>query len=424
MKKSRRRSGGASGLLMLFFLVLVSTANPQEPATSAAPPAPSVPATPAARAAWVLGCARFVQVSQSFFTEAKDGTEATDGAGGLSLENFLKLSAEAEKNALDTSLPLLLAAELAPLPPRYDSPSGTEGPPAAETSIETSLWAGYKEGRLLELPRMAETAVEPAPADPALAGADLSVSGPGSAVAGVDAADGFLTGLYSIEGERLEVQVYGYEGGKSFPSFSGHFVGDIAGLAGFPGSVLPGILSWTARRPLGIVDVVTKPADAAVAARDDFAGNVLVRGKRIFIMGDGQPHLSVSREGYEQAVLSFDETYANSYKKMEITLAASGALAPTTNPAQSDILKWNDKSAFKESTKKFQSSLGRFIVSVPFSVLSVGSFLLYNEAYSRSSSYATAMYASGAASAVCLAISAGFVIDLAVKLVQVLKFSR
>ena len=337
----------------------------------------------------------------------------------LGLAEFSRLAGEDKGDALSVSLPSLLLAALAPLPPRYET-TGAEG--ATTTSLDNK----GEEGLLVDFGTQGRGSVEEknlnsAETDGMTLWKEL----------GLESLDGFISGCYALSGSDLEVEVLFFEKGQLLPAGSKRFSGDISSLENFKGAILPGILSWIAQRPLGIVDVETKPRGAALLDKSNPAqrSGHSVDGNRLFLFDRGKVPVAVSKEGYKDSTFEIDAadtlgTYRTLRIEMTPTVAGTGSAAAAWASASPESLIWKDMPEFKKKELDFHSALGRFVLSIPFSAISAGTFLLYSEAYSRSAASSGEYYGSGAAMALCLSISAGFIIDTAVRLVQVLSVSR
>lgn len=337
----------------------------------------------------------------------------------LGLAGLSQLAGEEKGDALSISLPSLLLAALAPLPPRY----GVSGTDAATT---TSLYKKGEEGSLVEFGVQGKGSVD----EKNLTSAGTDGMAPWKEP-GLDSLDGFISGCYALRGSGLEVEVLFFEKGQLVPASSKRYSGDISSLEHFTEAVLPSILSWIARKPLGVVDVETKPRGAVLLDKSDPTqkSGHSIDGNRLFLFDREKFSVAVTKEGYKDSVFEIDATgKLGTYRKLRIemtpTVAGTGSAAAAWTDASPESLIWKDMPEFKKKELDFHSALGRLVLSIPFSAISAGTFRLYSEAYSRSAASGGEYYASGAAMALCLSVSAGFIIDTAVRLVQVLRVSR
>lgn len=365
-----------------------------------------------AKKEWILGISRFSQIS----SEQMSGLSDLE----LSLAELSKLALADKDGALSVSLPSLLLAKLSPLPPRFDAAT-------AGASTPVSLWGKSDSGSLVDLKTLKSGPDDQA--NPKTADEEKLLLWQVSALTPLD---GLLSGLYSLHGSSLEVRILFYEKGQALPVGSKRYIGDISSLESFPGTVLPGFLSLVSQRPLGIIDIVTRPQGSSLTetdkSEDASKKGHIVDKSRIFLFDGAKFPVSVSKNGYENATVTIDAAEAlGTYKelRLELTpLAGRGSAAAEWASGSPESLDWKAKQDFKQKEQKFHAALGRFIVSIPFSTISAGTFFLYSEAYSRSAASSGAYYTSGAVMALCISATAGFVIDMAIKLVQTLNASR
>ena len=337
----------------------------------------------------------------------------------IDLAGLSRLAGEDKGDALSISLPSLLLAALAPLPPRH-------GAAQAEAATTASLYGKGEEGSLVDFGMGGKGSIDEKSLNSAATDGTSPWTKPG-----LDSLDGFISGCYALQGGELEVEIFYFEKDRLVPAGSKRYSGDISSLEHFTEAVLPGILAWIARKPLGIIDVETKPRGAVLLDKSDLRlrGGHSLDGNRLFLFDREKFPISVSKEGYKDSVFEIDAVEAfGTYRKLRIEMtpivAGTGSAAAAWAEASPESLIWKDMPEFKKKELDFHSALGRLVLSIPFSAISAGTFLLYSEAYSRSAASSGEYYASGAAMALCVSVSAGFIIDTAIRLVQVLRVSR
>jgi hypothetical protein len=240
--------------------------------------------------------------------------------------------------------------------------------------------------------------------------------------------NGILAGFYTLRGESIDCVILLFEKERLKPAGSIRYKGTVASLDELTGIALPAILSWIANGPIGIVDLKTKPASGA---RFFLLGqppmeSIILSGSRLFIFEKGNYSVAITQEGFESGSFQTAGIEPGMYRSLKVELvpiqpAAFPGLSMVNSAA---VLDWKEETNFHEAGKKFQSALGRFIISLPFSIISLGAYNSFWEAYTRSAIGEGALYAAGGATALSLSLSLGFIIDTAIKLVDVLHTSR
>jgi hypothetical protein len=404
MRKYKTRIGSLLGFFALLLMApaAASAAPSQSTAanaasslsTAAGTAAPPSQAVPPAKKEWILGISVFSRTSPERMGKFSDLPPMLAELAGVALLD--------KEGGLSISLPSLLAAKLSPLPSRYDD--------SAEGKTTVSLLKNGEDGSLV---------------DPGTMG-----KGSGWESPELSSLDGFISGFYSLRGNNLDVAVFCYEKGKDSPVNTAKFSGGISSLENFTEIVLPGILSWVAQKPLGLVDVETTPPGASLIDKSEEPagkGHAIAKS-RIFIYDKEEFPVGVLKNGYKDSIMTIDAAKAfgnHTTLRLELmSLAGDVSAAAEWAKASPESLNWKEKPEFLQKEQQFHAALGRFVVSLPFSVISAGAFLLYSEAYSRSAAGSGALNASEALMAACISVSAGFIIDTAIRLVQVLRVSR
>ena len=374
----RRRVGGLGTLLFL----LLSSRNLQAQDSAPAP--------------WVLGLSRFVQVPPEALASL-DGKGLTIGEAG-------ELAARSGEGILDGTIPSLLAAALEPLPQRRAD--DMDGKPVL---IRTAL---KKRGQDLRYADIKDGA---------------------QAMAGLD---GLAAGFYSLAGEKIECRILLFAKRKGEASSQAEsqapilaFSGSIPNLDLLAGKMLPGILAWVAGRELGVEDVRTEPEQGVVLALnvDPQRTGIAMDGSRLFIYEQGEYEIVLSRKGFEDARRLLDSSLG-SYSVLFVKMTPIGSEASPGSGesifSAAETLSWGEKARFLESERKFSAALGRFVISIPLSALAIGGYFSYSEAYSRSAVSSDALALSGAGALISVSLSAAFIVDSALKLMDVLRASR
>jgi len=316
---------------------------------------------------------------------------------GLTIEKTIGIVAGSSEGPLSISLASILASAMEPSPERY--PLGDLSTQDSPMPVSFSWKDGDK--RFADLLKAKET---------------------------LEGLDGLAAGFYSLRGENLECRIVLLEKGAAIPRGVIAYRGGIASLEDMAGELLPDILAWVANRPLEIIDLRTIPASGSVLSLEGKApsGMIQLSGSRVFIFGKGDFSIAVNRKGFKPGVFRVSEVKPGTYSAASVELVrAETAPEPETSIAgAAGILEWKEELAFRSAGKKYQSALGRFIVSLPFSLIAAGTFYSFWEAYSRSAAAEGALYGSGAAAAVAIALSAGFIIETGFRLAEVLRVSR
>jgi len=348
--------------------------------------------TQAAAQVWRLGISPFYSVSPEEL--------AMTTAGEFDLPMARDVARNAEEKALSFSLPNMLLSDLEPLPKRsMVAVAGTDG---AATSIPVVLNPIITDGLLVDI------------------GKDGDL---------FSANDGIVAGFYSREGVFIRCVILFFEKGTPKPITSASFTETIDTLDNMKNKTLPQLLSWVANRPLGVIDVKIAPTggSATIAIQPgDTVGESETSGTRAFVYEPGNYDIVVSRKGYETGHLPILAFSVGTYRSEEIQLIPTINIPSTQSSfaAAADSLKLLDENDFRGKEKKFHSALGRFILGIPITAIALGTFFSYWEAYSRSAASAGALYVSGGTAALCVSFEIGFIIDTAIKLVDVLHASR
>ena len=327
-------------------------------------------------------------------------------AGDFDLSMTQDLARKAPKSALTYSLPAMLMADLEPLPNRSPSSKAGEGGGGEASFIPTTLSLSASEGTFTDI---------------------------GNDEDPFSASEGLIAGFYSRESETIRCVLLFFEKGSPKPIGSASFAEAIDTLDEMKTKVLPGILSWVAKRPVGIIDISVSPSGGSptIAIQPaDAAGAVVASadssGTRAFVYDSGNYEISVTRKGYDTGQLSVSALVVGAYRseKIELVPSINAISAQSSFLAATESLKLLDEDAYRGKEKKFHSALGRFVIGAPLTAIALGAFFSYWEAYSRGAASAGALSISGGAAALSVSIEIGFIIDTAIRLVDVLRASR
>lgn len=342
---------------------------------------------------WILGLSRFVQLPPD--------TLASLDAKGLTLEAAGELAATSTQGILDRTIPALLASALEPLPDR--ATKDRDGRP------------------LLVTTRLNQS------------GNDLRYAEIQAGTEALKGLDGLVAGFYSLIDESIECRVLLFakregEGVFSQPA-SLSFRGSIPDLDTMAEKLLPGILAWVAGREIGIVDVRPEPKQGVKVALEGSPPHtsIGIDGSRLFVYEHGEYGIVLQKKGFADARRSLVSSLG-SYRSLPVTLEPLGAEGVADSGVSifsaAETLRWGEKSRFIEAERKFSAALGRFVISIPLSALALGGYFSFSEAYSRSAVSPQALSWSGAGAIVSISLSAAFIVDSALRLVNVLRASR
>ena len=339
------------------------------------------------------------RLSVSLFYRVSSENLASIVADEFTFAAAKELASKAGQETLSFSLPAIVTASLLPFPNR----SAKEGPETA-APISVSLGTKISNGEFVDIRQDTDFFSEN---------------------------EGLITGFFSREGESIQCVILFFEKRSPKVLGSARFEGSIDNLEAVSAETLPFILSWVANKdkPLGIVDIVIKPTGGPMTIEvkpNNTRGVAAISGARAFIFESGSYDISIERKGYKTSLMKNQSLTTGMYRSYSVQLEPSMETLPAENSfaEAAKSLNWPDKSAFREKEIFFHSALGRLIVGVPISAIAFGAFFSYWEAYSRSAASPTALYVSGGAAALCLSVDIGFIIDTAIKLVDVLRASR
>ncbi|MFZ3110245.1 MAG: hypothetical protein WA234_06100 [Rectinemataceae bacterium] len=386
-KSLRQRGGGLAFLLVL----LLTSRNLQAQGL----PKDSASQKDSAPDPWVLGLSKFVQVSPA--------TIASLDGRAFTLEEAAAIVAHSGEGILDETIPSLLASTLEPLPKR-----GTEDKDGRPLLIQTHL---------------------------SKSGNDIPYYAVEEGVEAFNGLDGLVAGFYSLEDEEIECRILLFAKGEAGfpledpPAFSLAFSGAIPELDSLAGKLLPGIHAWVAGRELAVVDIRTEPEQGIVftVVGDPPQTSISLDGSRVFLYDQGSYEILMNRKGFEEArrtLASSPGSYSSLLVKMTPVSSDPSEVSGESIFSASETLSWGEKSRFLESERKFSAALGRIVISIPVSALAIGGYFSCSEAYSRSAVSRSALSFSGAGALLSVSLSAAFIVDSALKLMDVLHASR
>jgi hypothetical protein len=313
----------------------------------------------------------------------------------LTIEALSALAGEAGEDKFSATLPGLLATIMEPLP-QYNAtmPGGGES-----TGIECEFRFKNQDERFFD-PRDDRDAII--------------------------ALDGFVTGFYSELAEGLDILLLYYELQKPLPLGYRIQALSIGDLDTFHEFILPRLFSWVSGRALSVYDIATGVfGRIAIKSKSGSDYWYSIKGSRIFVADATYQVFTLSAPGYQDMELEIDNPGPFLFRTIQAPLTRLPGPSPAQDFSQaSDALEWKEEATFNKARARFSASLGRFLVSLPVSLLSVGNFLSIQEAYIRYAKPASAYYGSATFTGVSVAFSLGFTVDTIIALVDLLRISR
>lgn len=336
---------------------------------------------------WRLGLGLFFPLSN----QAMESLKPED----LDLETLASVADEAGEGSYSATLPGLLAARLEPLPPLELNKSGKEE--SAELMTEFSV--KNKDERFFD---------------------------PRNDLEAIKGLEGFVTGFYAPKPEGLELLVLYYEKDRVLPRGSSRFALSISELEKFHETILPRLFSWITDKDLSVYDIHTGVfGTLGMERRSGTDSWYSLRASRIFLTGAGSHVFSLNATGYQDRDIEIDNLAPFLFKTIQAPLTRITGASPAQEFIESSkALEWKEEDSFGKARRRFSASLGRFLVSLPLSLLSAGNFLSVQEAYLRYAKPASAYYGGAAFAGISLALSLGFTVNTIVALVDLLRISR
>jgi hypothetical protein len=370
--------------------------------------AADLPAPKAApRNPWRVALALFCKVDAATLAE----TEKPE----FSLEHARRIAASALYGSLSGTFPSLVQSALTPLPDRR-----TAQDTAAPTAF-TDLSATGAKGNSDSAPFVDLSAVEFPMAS------EASATGQIGAYAEKISWDGLVCGFFTLEGETIDCRVLLIDAGSATASRTLAWKGGIGNLDQFTAALLPAMASWVAGRDLGVIDIAAQPEKGPPLslALEPETDRAALKGSRLFVEAAGDYLLRLERAGFEPRTLKISGVSPGIYRKEIVPFtpaAIHASVVPLANAGS--ILTWTESDRFHRAEKRFRSSLGRFVASVPLTAIAFGVFFSYSEAYARGAASDSTYYASGAGAVAAAGLSVGFLIDCAFSLVNVINASK
>lgn len=361
----------------------------------------------AQRNPWRVALALFCEVDASTLAE----TEKPD----FSLENARRLAASASYGALSETFPSLVRRALTPLPDRR---AGTDQ--AAPTALVTLQGSGAS-GDSGTAP-FEDLAMRESPE-----GKETAPSGQTGSSAKDAGWDGLICGFFTREGETIDCRVLLFDAGTAAANRALAWKGGVGSLDQFTAALIPAMASWVAGKDLGVIDFAAQPEKGPPLALslESEANGAALKGSRLFIEAAGDYPVRLERAGFEPRSLKVSGARPGMYRKEIVSFTPAAIHASEVPLANAgSILDWKESDKFHRAEKRFRSSLGRFVASVPLTAIAFGVFFSYSEAYARGATSDSAYYASGAGAGAAVGLSAGFLIDCAVSLVNLINASK
>jgi hypothetical protein len=315
--------------------------------------------------------------------------------GEISLDALGALALERGEGALSVTFPGILARRLEPLGFYH----GQQRSPGEDSEASLEFAAKAKDDRFYD-PRI-----------------DLD------AIRGLG---GYAAGLYSQTAKGLEILLLYYEKGSSEPAAYYRKDSSIGELERLNEFFLARIISWISGRNLSVFDLETKAfGKVSIEGPPGEDSSYFVQDSRVFLFTTGPHVFTIAAEGYEDNELEIENPAPFTYRLLKAPLRRLAGPVPAQDFRESSkVLEWKEEEAFKKAKTRFSAALGRFLISLPVSVLSVGNFASVQEAYLRYAKPESAYYGSGAFAGFSIALSLGFTVDTVVALVDLLRLSR
>ncbi len=314
---------------------------------------------------------------------------------GISIDALAALALERGETALSITLPEILASRLEPLG-FYHGQQLSSGEDSEE-SVE--FGAKAKDDRFYD-PRIDVDAIR--------------------------GLGGYVAGLYSQTPKGLEMLLLYYEKGSAEPAAYYRKDSAIDELERLNEIFLARIVSWISGRNLSVFDLETKVfGEVSIVGPPGEDASYFVQGSRIFLFTTGSHVFTITAEGYEDTELEVVNPAPFTYGQIQAPMRRLAGPVPAEDFRESSkVLEWKEEEAFKKAKTRFSAALGRFLVSLPVSALSVGNFASVQEAYLRYAKPESAYYGSGAFAGFSIALSLGFSVDTIIALVDLLRLSR
>ncbi len=314
---------------------------------------------PAAQAPWRVALALFYKVNEAMLLDAE--------SQGFTLGDARSMAASASADALSATLPSLVQSALAPLPDRQTA-SGKMRTSTAFADFSSAAAKGKTAAPFVDL-RVG--AAEPLAAD------EESPKAQADAPAAKSAWEGLVCGFFALAGETIDCRVLLFDAGATAASRVLSWRGEISGLDGFAGTLLPAIASWVAGKDLGIVDIVPQPENGAPLslALESDDGRGYLKGSRLYAVAEGAFRLHAGRAGFASRSIEVSGAAPGSYRKVGVALEPAAAAIPPASLADAgSLLNWKESDAFRRSETRYRSALGRFVASVPLTAIALGVF--------------------------------------------------
>jgi hypothetical protein len=175
-----------------------------------------------------------------------------------------------------------------------------------------------------------------------------------------------------------------------------------------------------------IHDLKTDPRATSLSATK--SSTVEIAGSRIFIERGKTASIEVGKEGYLGTTVSLPADEAKTYVQVGVVLRLDPAKPKAEIP---DILSgaglavgWETKKEYRRESEGFENALGRLLISIPLSALSLGGFFLSYESYTRLGTGSTTLYAGAALAGASLVATALCIVDVGFRMASKIKIAR
>jgi hypothetical protein len=235
-----------------------------------------------------------------------------------------------------------------------------------------------------------------------------------------------LAGLFFRDGEQFSASLYLASKGKEEAYLLGSMEGAISRLEEFAPALGPLALLAVSNRDILIRDLRTNPRTSSLSASKD--SSVEIAGSRIFIERGKTASIEIGSEGYLSMSISLPADEGKTYAQVEALLRLDPAKPKAAIP---DILSgagravgWETKKEYQRENKGFENALGRLLISIPVSALSLGGFFLSYESYTRLGTGSTTLYAGAALAGASLVATALCIVDVGFRMASKIKIAR
>lgn len=242
--------------------------------------------------------------------------------------------------------------------------------------------------------------------------------------------DALLIILYDIDTNEFRSKTYYVEVGKNKASLISNETGTIFDLDSFAPKVASSMFSVLANYPVVTYDFDFLPKGAMIQIASSSKERIplQIKGTRLFFGEGSAESLRIHKEGYKPKIIENLGQSKHPYQRMSLVLEHVGesSISNVSDSMAETVmfLEWQNKKEFDNATKKFLSSIGRVVITLPLAAVSLGTFFSYYEAYSRLAVAQKDLIVPGIIGAVSLAATSVCLVDMAIQLGYRIKVSK